>query len=231
MVGVFSIPRIISVDDHVVEPPDLWVSQAPASIRDRVPRVERGRARFGWKNGKHSMERVTEGGEPCDWWVYGDYQFGFPLTMAAVGFDVIDNVPTTFDAIRPATWDQKLRIEDMDSNHVEAAACFPNTLPRFCGQTFSEQPDRQLGLWCIRAYNDWMIDEWCAGDGRGRLIPVTIVPIWDPQLAADEVKRCAAKGSFALSFSENLAMLGFPSIHTGQWDPLFQACQDTGTTL
>lgn len=231
MTVTYQIPRVISVDDHVVEPPDLWSAQAPTSIKARVPRVERGRARFGWKNGKHSMERVTDGGQPCDWWVYGDYQFGIPQTMAAVGFDVIDNVPTTFDDIRPATWNQKLRIEDMDANHVEAAACFPNTLPRFCGQTFSEQPDRELGLWCIRAYNDWIIDEWCAGGGRGRLIPVTIVPMWDPELAAVEVRRCANKGSFALSFSENPVMLGFPSIHTGHWDPLFQTCQDTGTTL
>ena len=35
------IPRIISVDDHVVEPPDLWTSRLPAKYQDRCPRIER----------------------------------------------------------------------------------------------------------------------------------------------------------------------------------------------
>ncbi len=33
------IPRIISVDDHVVEPPDLWTTRLPAKYLDRAPRV------------------------------------------------------------------------------------------------------------------------------------------------------------------------------------------------
>ena len=61
----------------------------------------------------------------------------------------------------------------MDANHVDASICFPNTLPRFCGQTFYERADKDLALLCVQAYNDWMIDEWCAGDGKGRLIPLT----------------------------------------------------------
>ena len=35
------LPRIISVDDHVVEPPGLWSERLPASKRDRGPRVVR----------------------------------------------------------------------------------------------------------------------------------------------------------------------------------------------
>jgi predicted TIM-barrel fold metal-dependent hydrolase len=83
----------------------------------------------------------------------------------------------------------------------------------------------------VQAYNDWMIDEWCAGEGRGRLIPLTMVPLWDAEAAAEEVRRCAAKGSFAVTFSENPHPLGLPSIHSGEWDPLFRACDETGTTV
>ena len=54
----------------------------------------------------------------------------------------------------------------LDANHTDASLAFP-TFPRFCGQTFLENPDRELGLACVQAYNDWMIDEWCAGDGTG----------------------------------------------------------------
>ena len=75
---------------------------------------------------------------------------------------------------------------------------------------------------CVEAYNDWMIDEWCAGAGHGRLIPLTLIPLWDPELAAAEVRRCAAKGSFAVAFSENPVRLGLPSIYSGHWDPLLR---------
>lgn len=39
------------------------------------------------------------------------------------------------------------------------------------------------------------------------------VPLWDPVLAAEEVRRCAAKGSHAIAFSENPSKLGFPSLY------------------
>jgi predicted TIM-barrel fold metal-dependent hydrolase len=125
----------------------------------------------------------------------------------------------------------------MTANHVDASICFPNTLPRFCGQTFYEQGikredgDPELAQLCVEAYNDWMIDEWCAGAGKGRLIPLTIIPLWDPELAADEIHRCANKGSYAVAFSENPYPLGLPSIHSGKWDPFFAACQDTETVV
>ena len=67
--------------------------------------------------------------------------------------------------------------------------------------------------------------------GRDRLIPLTLVPLWDADLAASEVRRCASKGSHAVCFSENPARLGLPSIHSGQWDPFFAACEETATVI
>jgi predicted TIM-barrel fold metal-dependent hydrolase len=225
------IPRIISVDDHVVEPPDLWTSRLPAAYADRMPRVERDKAVFSFKGGVFSYERGVEDGEWCDWWLYDDLVYPFPKLSAAIGFDDLDVTPTTYDEIRPGCWKQKDRLADMDANHVEASICFPNTLPRFAGQTFAERADKDLALLCVQAYNDWMIDEWCAGDGKGRLIPLTIVPLWDPALAAAEVGRCADKGSHAIAFSENPHPLGLPSIHSKEWDPMFAACEETDTVV
>ncbi|WP_322768182.1 amidohydrolase family protein [Frankia sp. Cr1] len=136
----------------------------------------------------------------------------------------------TYEDMRPGCYDRTARLADMDANHTEAALSFP-TFPRFCGQTFHECGDRDLGLACVQAYNDWMIDEWCADEAYGRLIPLTLIPLWDPELAAAEVRRCAAKGSHAVCFSENPARLKLPSIHTDHWDPLFAACEDTDTVL
>ena len=225
------IPRIISVDDHVVEPPDLWTSRLPKKYADRTPRVERDRARFHFEGGTFSYEKGGDEGDWCDWWIYDDLIYPFPKLSAAVGFDELDVTPVTFDDIRPGCWKQPERLADMDVNHVEASICFPNTLPRFCGQTFYERGDKDLALLCVQAYNDWIIDEWCGGAGKGRLIPLTMVPLWDAKLAADEVHRCADKGSHAVTFSENPHPLGLPSIHTGYWDTLFTACQETESVL
>src|SRR5262249_32715539 len=130
----------------------------------------------------------------------------------------------------PGTHLQSARLADMDLNYIEAALCFP-TIPRFCGQSFLEREDKDLALLCVQIYNDWMIDEWCGGEGRGRLLPPTPLPPSDADLAADEVRRCAAKGSNAVAFSENPSWLGLPSIHSGWWDPFVAACDETETVI
>ena len=133
------IPRIISVDDHVVEPPDLWTSRLAGKFADQAPRVERDKAKFNFEGGVFSYEKGVEDGEWCDWWIYDDLVYPFPKLSAAIGFDELDVTPVTFDEIRPGCWKQKDRLADMDANHVDASICFPNTLPRFCGQTFYER--------------------------------------------------------------------------------------------
>jgi predicted TIM-barrel fold metal-dependent hydrolase len=231
------IPKIISVDDHVVEPPDLWTNRLPAKYQEVGPRVVRDRAKFSFTGGVFSYEKGAPDGEWCDWWLYDELVYPFPKLSAAVGFDDLDVTPTTYDEIRPGCWIQSDRLADMTANHVEASICFPNTLPRFCGQTFYEQGvkreggDPELARLCVEAYNDWMVDEWCGGEGKGRLIPLTMIPLWDAELAAAEVRRCAAQGSFAVAFSENPHPLGLPSIHSHHWDPFFAACQETNTMV
>ncbi|MGA7418483.1 MAG: amidohydrolase family protein, partial [Acidimicrobiales bacterium] len=227
------VPRIISVDDHVIEPADLWSSRLPSRYQDRGPRIVRQRMSQDQATGGVSSWKLDDDGDWADVWYYDDVVAPLTVNFAAVGFDELGFKVATYDQYQPGAWKQKERLEAMDANHVDAALCFPNTLPRFCGQTFSERKDKELALLCIRAYNDWMIDDWSAGAGRGRLLPLTIVPLWDADLAAAEVHRCAGKGSFAVAFAENPHPLGFPSIHDkgGFWNPFFQACQYTGTVV
>ena len=225
------LPRIISVDDHVLEPPTLWTDRLSKRFGDRVPHIVRDKAKFGMKGGVFSFEKGTEDGEWCDWWMYDDLAYPIQTASAAVGFDVRDIAPVTFDDVAPGCWIQKNRLADMALNHMDASACFPNTLPRFCGQTFYERKDKELALACVQAYNDWIIDEWCGGAAKGILIPITIVPLWDPELAASEIRRCAAKGSYAVTFTENPVPLGLPSVHNDHWHPFFAACDETDTTL
>jgi predicted TIM-barrel fold metal-dependent hydrolase len=136
----------------------------------------------------------------------------------------------TYDEMLPGCYQQSARLADMTANHTEASLCFP-TVPRFCGQIFFEQRDRELGLECLRVYNDWMIDEWCAGEGYGRLIPLTLVPLWDPDLAAAEVRRYADKGSHAIAFPEAMEPLGLQTLYSGAWEEFLRACHDTETSV
>jgi len=228
---VREIPRIISVDDHVVEPPDVWQKRLPAKYRDVGPRTMR--APLGpvtFVGGKMTYGVGTDG-PLCDWWLYEDLQSPLTRLSAAAGFprDEVKIVAITFDEMRRGCYDPKARLEDMDINHTDASLSFP-TFPRFCGQTFLEAHDRELALLCVRAYNDWMIEEWCGGSG-GRLIPLPLIPLWSTQLAGDEVRRNAERGAHAVCFTEIPPFLGLPSVHSGEWDPFFAVCAETDTVV
>src|SRR2546425_1137924 len=74
--------------------------------------------------------------------------------------------------------------------------------------------------------NDWVIDEWCAAYPV-RFIPLGIVPMWDVDLAVDEIHRIAQKGCRSVSFLETPHVQGYPSFLSGYWDPMLQAlCEE-----
>jgi predicted TIM-barrel fold metal-dependent hydrolase len=130
--------------------------------------------------------------------------------------------------MRPGCYDPQARTGEFHDNWVDGSLPFP-TFPRFCGQTFLEAEDKDLALACVLAYNDWMVEEWSAPGTVN--IPLCLVPLWDIDLAVAEVRRNAARGVHAVCFSEMPPYLGLPSIHSGQWDPFFAVCEETGTCL
>ena len=226
------IPLIVSVDDHVVEPPHLWQEWLPSKFKDRAPYVERhGLAGLKYVSGTTYDYELADDAPACDIWFYEGKMFPHKRHVASVGFERDDMTlsPITYDEMRPGCYEPVARVEDMVANHVEASLSFP-TFPRFCGQTFAEAQDKELAEACVYAYNDFMVDEWC-GDSGGALIPLTIVPLWDVELAAAEVRRNAERGVRAVTFSKIPAKLGLPTLHSGYWEPFFQACEDTGTVV
>jgi predicted TIM-barrel fold metal-dependent hydrolase len=230
--------QLISVDDHVIEPPNVWVDRLPAKLRDRGPRiVEIEGHKLDWEydgrryplamQGSRTTRRFrTEEDEP-------ETKSSGPeekpqteglLLAQAMADQGTEIVARHYDDMIPGCYDPKARVQDMDADGITGALLFA-TFPRYCGQTFWEAKDRELGLACVEAYNDWMIDEWCAA-APDRFIPMIIVPLWDPELAAAEIRRTAAKGAKAVSFSENPVPLGLPSFWTTHWDPFFSAVED-----
>ena len=204
MVSDLSLDWLISVDDHVLEPPHLWVNRVAAKDRERAPHL------------------VTEGTQ--EFWVYDGKRLPTSGLSAVAGKskEEFSPEPVTYAQMRPGCYDALARIEDMNRAGVLASLCFPS-VTRFCGQLFYEAADREFAFTCLQAYNDWMLEEWCAS-APGRYIPLVLIPLWDPTLAAKELHRCAAKGATAFAFSENPAPLGLPTIH--YWDPMLQAASD-----
>jgi predicted TIM-barrel fold metal-dependent hydrolase len=238
------LPKIISVDDHVVEPAHVWQTWLPEKWRERGPKVERKRwGKFKLTHGaKYGMEEDPDGMWGDAWYYDGQLIYvhkrfvAIPLESTVDGPDGVEfdrskmvMSAVTYDEMRPGCYDRDERIKDFELNWVDGSLPFP-TFPRFCGQTFYEGEDKELGLACVQAYNDWMVEEWCAPSG-GMNIPLCLIPLWDVELAAKETQRNADRGVRAICFSELPHHLGLPTIHTGYWDPLFQVCNDTGVTI
>ncbi|KBZ60656.1 hypothetical protein K875_03603 [Mycobacterium [tuberculosis] TKK-01-0051] len=207
--STYDLNWLISVDDHILEPPNLWVDRVAAKDRDRAPHME-----------------VDDSG--MDVWVYDGKRMPSSGLSAVVGKskEEFSPEPLNYSEMRPGCYDAKARIEDMDRSGVLASLCFP-TLPRFCGQLFMEAGDREFGFQCLQIYNDWLVEEWC-GVAPGRYIPLMLIPMWDPALAVTEMERMAAKGVTAFAFSENPEPLGLPTIHdvNHYWDPVMAAANE-----
>ena len=179
----------LRLDDHVVEPPNVWQDRLPSKYAEVGPRVVRApMPEVEYRGGSLKVKPGSEG-VPVDWWYYEDLKRPLLRVDSAVGVprEEVTMKGVTFEDMRPGSYSVKPRLEDMDLNHIEATLCFP-TFPRFCGQTFTEAKDKELGLLCVKAYNDWMVEEWC-GESNGRLIPLTLIPLWDAELAADRPRR------------------------------------------
>lgn len=227
------VPLVISVDDHVMEPPDLWQRWLPAKYRDQGPKVVRApyRRKPGVRDISTYLYEIAPDGPETDFWIYEDMERAIQASFVnpAADCDEIGITPLTYDEMRPGTWQLKARLEDMTLAGIERSVIFPN-IARFCGQTFLDAKDKEVALECVYAYNNFLVEEWTA-DGGGRIIPMGLVPLWDVELAAAEVRRNAARGVTAVAFSEIPAKLGLASVHTRYWDPFLQACDETGTVI
>jgi len=203
---------LVSVDDHVVEPPDMYERHVPDAYKAQAPKL------------------VTKD-DGTEAWVW-EGQEATNIGLNAVAGRAPEEYgvePATFEEIRPGCYDIHERIKDMNVNGLLGSMCFPSHA-QFCGQFFAKSEDKDLALVMLRAYNDWHIDEWC-GTYPGRFIPLQLPPIWDPEEMGREVRRNAEKGCHAVTFSENPGKLGWPSMHDPHWDPFWKACADTETVI
>ncbi len=204
---------IISVDDHLIEPPDMFEGRVPAAMADRAP-------------------RIVEHDDGTQYWLYEGRTYPNIGLNAVVGRsrDTWSMDPSRFDEMRPGCFDIHARIADMDVAGIWASLCFPSLVAGFCGSVFMRSEDKELGLASLRAWNDWHIEAW-AGPYPERIIPLQLPWLVDVAVAAEEIRRNAERGFKAVSFPEFPAQLGLPAIFTDHWDPFFAACEETATVV
>src|SRR5438128_752651 len=161
--------KLFSVDDHIIEHATVWSDRLPAKYREVGPRV------------------VEEDGQ--EFWVYEDQRNG------TMGLNAVAGKPReqwAMDAVRfsdmiPGCYDPVARSKDLRGDGIVGSVLFP-TLPGFGGRLFATFDDKVLADLCVKAYNDFILDEWCAAD-PALYVPTIIVQLWDPQLADEEIMR------------------------------------------
>jgi predicted TIM-barrel fold metal-dependent hydrolase len=204
---------VISVDDHLVEPPGMFEGRLPARLADRAPRVvESADGTQAWE---FEGERFTQVGMNA---------------MAGRRLESMRYEPSRFDEMRPGCWDIDARIRDMDVNGVWASLNFPSMITGFCGRVYSQARDPELGLAVTRAWNDWLFEEWYS-PYPDRIIPLGITWLTDPAVGAEEIRRNAERGFRSVTLPERPHRIGLPSLYSGYWDPIVEACAETGTVI
>ncbi len=203
---------MVSIDDHLIEPPDVFEKFMPEKYRDQAPQ----------------MVHQPDG---TDRWVFqgnetGHFALGATATWPKEEWTMD---PGGYADMRPACYDVHERVRDMNAGGVLSSLCFP-TFAGFAGNHLSRGEDKKLTAIAFSAWNDWNVDDWCASY-PGRFIPQAIVPLRDPPAMVAELRRVAAKGVTAVTLPETPHGIGLPSFHDEYWNPVFQTASDLGMVV
>jgi len=199
--------KLISADNHINEPRNLFVDRFPAHLKDKAPRVIEG----------------LDGGE--GWSIDGSPPKRTYGLEAMAGFDRKDYRVSGLrhSDLRKGNYDGAEHLKDMEIDGVWASVTYPGFAP-----SFYTHPDKEVALTGIKVYNDWVLDEFQAADPK-RLCGLTICPTEvGIEESVAEMKRIHRKGARAMYIP------GTPSIpynHPSHYEPVWAAANDLGITL
>jgi predicted TIM-barrel fold metal-dependent hydrolase len=200
--------RIIDVDAHITEPPDLWTRRAPARFAQRVPRV------------------VDVDGVPN--WSFDGVLLG-RVNLSSVIRPTGEKIPGpaffTFEReeIHPASFDMRARLDVLDAQGIWAQVLYPN-VGGFGAQGFAKVLDPELRQLCVTLYNDAMLE--IQEESGGRLLPMALMPWWDPVASTEEVRRTAAAGLRGVNICTDPQVRGAPELWQPEWEPFWEACAE-----
>ncbi len=165
--------KIISADNHVVEPADLWTSRAEGKFKERVPRIVRE------ENGS-------------DWWYCDGYEVsGVELgTQAGLRFEAPEEISMerdTFDETRLGGYIPEEHVKDMAIDGIDVSVIYPST-----GLLLYSIPDGELLSYIFKIYNDW-VAEFCSAYPKV-LKGIAMINVDDIGEGIKELERCAKLG-------------------------------------
>jgi predicted TIM-barrel fold metal-dependent hydrolase len=205
------VDRFISVDDHVQEPPDLWTSRlSKTQWGERIPHLEAG-------NGREQ------------WLVDGQVLLHGRVASAGALMGDRTHEPTRWDEVPQAAYLPAERLKLMDTAGVDYSVLFP-TVAGAAGEAFGRIEDPALEKACVRAYNDWLIEEW--GAASPRFMPQCIVPLGPIEATVDEIRRAVGMGHRGVVFpAVPMELRDLPHIGEPQWDPVWTVCEELDVPL
>lgn len=205
---------LISVDDHVVEPPHLFSDYMQPDLRERGPQlIETSKGHQVWQ----FEEQIYS-------------QMGMNA-IAGRRPDTVILEPFRFEHMRPGCYDVHARVRDMDLGGLWASLNFPSQITGFSGVVFAKATNGEIGLDAVRAWNDWIYTEWYL-EYPERIIPGGITYLGDSAQAVAEIHRNAERGFVSVTMPERPHLVDLPGLWEREfWDPIIQACVDTDTTI
>jgi predicted TIM-barrel fold metal-dependent hydrolase len=114
----------------------------------------------------------------------------------------------------------------MDEQGVDVSVLYPG-VAGVAGEALGRIADPALEVECVRAYNDWLIDEWAAASPR--LVPLCVVPLHPVDAAVAELERAVGKGARGLVYPAlPMFVRDVPEISPDEHRPLWEACAALG---
>ena len=231
--------RLISCNDHIVLPPNAFDEHLSTADRERV-KVELFDGPARTIDNEYLRQDYIARGRGDETvrghvWNYDGVRF-FTSKISTIedtsklAFDDV-TPPFDYDAIPERLYDPVARLEVLDRDQVITSATYPMIqFPGFGGAMLLSTLDRDFALRVVRAYNDWILDEFVSR-APGRYLGLVVLPLWDPAACAREIARTAAKGARGLIFVEDPFRLDLPSLYDRSWDVVFAAAQDADLPL
>jgi predicted TIM-barrel fold metal-dependent hydrolase len=198
--------RVISSDNHVHEPPDLWITRSESKFKDRVP----------------SLIREEDG----DWWYCDNHRvIGVGAgSQTGMRFEEAEKlvITRTQDDVRPGGYIPEEHVKDMDIDGVDVSIVYPTV-----GLLLYSVPDSALMTEIFRTYNDWL-GEFCNAI-PSRLKGIAMINVDDVGQGVKEIERCHKMGLAGAMIT------AYPPeerpYHLPEYEPLWSVAEDLGIPL
>lgn len=200
--------QFVDCDAHFTEPPDVWTSRVPASLKDKVP-----------------VQKTVDGNTA--WYLDGELWASIGGNTISGGRQKVlgSHVVQPFEAVDPAAWTVSERLSLLDTLGIEAQIVYPNGIGFASNHVFAIE-DEALRIQILQTYNDFFAD--IQEESGNRLLPQGILPVWDMDLTVKEMERLLARGMRGFTLSDKPELIGLPELPDPYFEPMWDLFAESG---